>query len=227
MFCQYGVDKALCEKLSAKEEDFYTCEPFRKTLARIQEIAETGAYGDAVSYTSDAEAKAAFINGDAAMYCFATSFVSELDASEHADKFVFNFGPQFSDSIHDQTVGLRTYGWNCYVGSCVENDPAKLEAVKLWLNFLTSVEGTEVLWSAGTIPATDLSYVDRSTLDPFMVTIFDAIASDAYSVPDLCQAWFDASVKAPYRNAVTAIITGATDIDGAMQFVADWQASIG
>lgn len=36
-----------------------------------------------------------------------------------------------------------------------------------------------------------------------------------------------ASVKAPYRNAVTAIITGATDIDGAMQFVADWQASIG
>ena len=58
-------------------------------------------------------------------------------------------------------------------------------------------------------------------------TIFDAIASDAYSVPDLCQAWFDASVKAPYRNAVTAIITGATDIDGAMQFVADWQASIG
>lgn len=161
------------------------------------------------------------------MYCFATSFVSELDASEHADKFVFNFGPQFSDSIHDQTVGLRTYGWNCYVGSCVENDPAKLEAVKLWLNFLTSGEGTEALWSAGTIPATDLSYVDRSTLDPFMATIFDAIASDAYSVPDLCQAWFDASVKAPYRNAVTAIITGATDIDGAMQFVADWQASIG
>lgn len=146
------MDKALCEKLSAKEEDFYTCEPFRKTLARIQEIAETGAYGDAVSYTSDAEAKAAFINGDAAMYCFATSFVSELDASEHADKFVFNFGPQFSDSIHDQTVGLRTYGWNCYVGSCVENDPAKLEAVKLWLNFLTSGEGTEALWSAGTIP---------------------------------------------------------------------------
>ena len=227
LFCQYGVDKALCEKLSAKEEDFYTCEPFRKTLARIQEIAETGAYGDAVSYTSDAEAKAAFINGDAAMYCFATSFVSELDASEHADKFVFNFGPQFSDSIHDQTVGLRTYGWNCYVGSCVENDPAKLEAVKLWLTFLTSREGTEALWSAGTIPATDLSYVDRSTLDPFMATIFDAIASDAYSVPDLCQAWFDASVKAPYRNAVTAIITGATDIDGAMQFVADWQASIG
>ena len=25
----------------------------------------------------------------------------------------------------------------------------------------------------------------------------------------------------------TAIITGATDIDGAMQLVADWQASIG
>mgnify|MGYP001152709281 CR=1 FL=1 len=226
-FCWDSHEERLRPVLAQLAQLRHTCEPFRKTLARIQEIAETGAYGDAVSYTSDAEAKAAFINGDAAMYCFATSFVSELDASEHADKFVFNFGPQFSDSIHDQTVGLRTYGWNCYVGSCVENDPAKLEAVKLWLNFLTSGEGTEVLWSAGTIPATDLSYVDRSTLDPFMATIFDAIASDAYSVPDLCQAWFDASVKAPYRNAVTAIITGATDIDGAMQFVADWQASIG
>ena len=70
------MDKALCEKLSAKEEDFYTCEPFRKTLARIQEIAETGAYGDAVSYTSDAEAKAAFINGDAAGTAFSGAALS-------------------------------------------------------------------------------------------------------------------------------------------------------
>ena len=66
----------------------------------------------------------------------------------------------------------------------MENDPAKLEAVKLWLNFLTSGEGTEVLWSAGTIPATDLSYVDRSTLDPFMATIFKTPSpTDAYGVP--------------------------------------------
>lgn len=226
MFCQYGVDQALCEKLAAGEEDFYSNEAFRKTLARIQEIAATGAYGDAVSYTSDAEAKAAFLNGDAAMYCFATSFVSELAASEHADKFVFNYGPQFSDSVHDKTVGLQTYGWNVYVGSCVEKDEAKLAAVRLWLEYLTSGGGTAALWEAGTLPATDMSYVDESTLSPFMATIFDAIASDIYGVPDLCQAWFDASVKAPYRTAVTAVITGASDIDGAMQFVADWQQSM-
>ena len=30
-----------------------------------------------------------------------------------------------------------------------------------------------------------------------------------------------------FLEGKTAIITGATDIDGAMQFVADWQASIG
>lgn len=47
-----------------------------------------------------------------------------------------------------------------------------------------------------------------------MATIFDATPPDAYSVPRPLPAWFDASVKAPYRNAVTAIITGATDIDG-------------
>ena len=225
LFCQYGVDQELCAKLTAKEEDFFSNESFRKTLEKIQGIANTGAYGDAVSYTSDAEAKASFINGDAAMYCFATSFVSELAASEHADKFVFNYGPQFADSIHDKTVGLRTYGWNVYVGSAVENDAAKLDAVKLWLEFLTSADGTNALWEAGTIPATDLSVVDKSALSPCRATIFDAIAADGYSVPDLCQAWFDASVKAPYRTAVTAIITGATDIDGAMQFVADWQST--
>ena len=226
LFCQYGVDKALCDRLTAGEEDFFASEPYRKTLERIAEIAATGAYGDAVSYTSNDEAKAAFLNGDAAMYCFATSFVSELDASEHADKFVFNFGPQFPDSLVDKTVGLRTYGWNVYVGSCVQEDEAKLAAVKEWLAFLTSGEGTAALWEGGTIPATDLSYVDPASLDPFMTTIFDAIASDAYSVPDQCQAWYDASIKAPYRNAVTAIITGATDIDGAMQFLADWQTSM-
>ena len=226
LFCQYGVDKAMCDRLTAGEEEFFSNEAYRKTLERIGEIAATGAYGDAVSYTSNDEAKAAFLNGDAAMYCFATSFVSELDASEHADKFVFNFGPQFSDSLVDKTVGLRTYGWNVYVGSCVENDEAKLEAVKEWIRFLTSGDGTAALWEGGTIPATDLSYVDPQALDPFMVTIFDAISSDAYSVPDQCQAWYDASIKAPYRNAVTAIITGATDIDGAMQFLADWQTSM-
>ena len=226
LFCQYGVDKAMCDRLTAGEEDFFSNEAYRKTLERIAEIAATGAYGDAVSYTSNDEAKALFLNGDAAMYCFATSFVSELDASEHADKFVFNFGPQFPDSLVDKTVGLRTYGWNVYVGSCVEGDEAKLAAVKEWIAYLTSGEGTAALWEGGTIPATDLSYVEPETLDPFMTTIFDAIASDAYSVPDQCQAWYDASIKAPYRNAVTAIITGATDIDGAMQFLADWQASV-
>ena len=226
LFCQYGVDKAMCDRLSAGEEDFFSNEAYRKTLERIAEIAATGAYGDAVSYTSNDEAKAAFLNGDAAMYCFATSFVSELDASEHADKFVFNFGPQFPDSLVDKTVGLRTYGWNVYVGSCVENDDAKLAAVKEWIAYLTSGEGTAALWEGGTIPATDLSYVQPETLDPFMSTIFDAIASDAYSVPDQCQAWYDASIKAPYRTAVTAIITGAEDIDGAMQLLADWQASV-
>ena len=139
---------------------------------------------------------------------------------------MFNFGPQFPDSIIDKTVGLRTYGWNVYVGSSVENDEAKLAAAKEWIAYLTSGEGTAALWEGGTIPATDLSYVDPEALDPFMTTIFDAIASDAYSVPDQCQAWYDASIKAPYRTAVTAIITGAEDIDGAMQMLADWQASM-
>jgi len=228
MFCQMGVDQALCEKLSAKEEDFYSNEAFRNTLAHIQEIAKTGAYGDAVAYTSDAEAKANFISGNAAMYCFATSFVSDLDASEYADKFVFNFGPQFSDSLHQgETVGLRTYGWNCYAGSCVEKDPAKLAAVKAWLSYLTSADGTAVLAANGTIPATDPTSADTSKLDGFMQTIYSAVGdTSVYSVPDLCQAWFDASVKAPYRNAVTSIITGAADIDGAMQLLADWQSSI-
>ena len=226
LFCQYGVDKARCDRLSAGEEDFFSNEAYRKTLERIAEIAATGAYGDAVAYTSNDEAKAAFLNGDAAMYCFATSFVSELDASEHADKFVFNFGPQFPDSLVDKTVGLRTYGWNVYVGSCVEQDEAKLAAVKEWIDFLTSGEGTAALWEGGTIPATDLSYVEPETLDPFMTTIFDAIASDAFSVPDQCQAWYDASIKAPYRTAVTGVITGDASIDEAMQLLADWQTSV-
>ena len=226
LFCQYGVDKAMCDRLSAGEEDFFSNEAYRKTLERIAEIAATGAYGDAVAYTSNDEAKAAFLNGDAAMYCFATSFVSELDASEHADKFVFNFGPQFPDSLVDKTVGLRTYGWNVYGGSCVEQDEAKLAAVKEWIDLLTSGEGTAALWEGGTIPATDLSYVEPETLDPFMTTIFDAIASDAFSVPDQCQAWYDASIKAPYRTAVTGVITGDARIDEAMQLLADWQTSV-
>ena len=224
LFCQYGVDQAMCNRLSAGEEDFFTSEPYRKTLARIQEIAATGAYGDAVAVTSDAEAKAAFINGDAAIYNFATSFISELNASEHVDKFRYSYGPQFPDSLYDQTVGMRVYGWCNYVGSCVEKDPAKLEAVKLWLDYLTGEEGTQVLWAAGTIPATNMSVVDMSDQNPFMQSVFAALGDgNVKSVSDQCVAWYDASIKAPYRNAVTAMITGAADIDGAMQLLEDWQ----
>lgn len=224
LFCQYGVDQAMCNRLSAGEEDFFTSEAYRKTLARIQEIAATGAYGDAVAVTSDAEAKAAFINGDAAMYNFATSFISELNASEHVDKFRYSYGPQFPDSLYDQTVGMRVYGWCNYVGSCVEKDPAKLEAVKLWLDYLTGEEGTQVLWAAGTIPATNMSVVDMSDQNPFMQSVFAALGDgNVKSVSDQCVAWYDASIKAPYRNAVTAMITGAADIDGAMQLLEDWQ----
>lgn len=226
MFCQEGVDKTMVDELSNGTLDFYSNESFRKTLSYIQQIADTGAYGDAVAYTSNDEAEAAFINGDAAMYNFATSFVSELEESEHANSFVFNYGPQLPDSVQDKTVGLRVFGWDCYVGSCVEKDPNKLKAVELWLEYLTSQEGTDVLWNAGTIPATDLSKVDMSGKDDFMKSIFAAIAADdVYSVPDLCVGWFDPSVKVPYRTAVTSIITGTSTIDEAMQLLADWQTT--
>ena len=226
LFCQYGIDPELCAKIQAGEEDIYTNEAYRKTLARIQEIAETGAYGDAVSYTSNDEAEASFINGDAAIYNFATSFISELEESEHADSFVFSYGPQFPDSIHDETVGMRVFGWCCYVGSGVEKDKDKVDAVKLWFEYLTSAEGTQGLWDAGTIPGTDLSFIDTSDMSGLMKSVFAALNdSTVYSVSDQCVSWYDASFKAPYRNAVTAIITGSTDIDGAMQFMEDWQSS--
>ncbi len=224
MFCQEGVDKAMVDQLSAGTLDFYTNQSFRNTLTYIKQIADTGAYGDNVVYTSNDEAEAAFINGDAAMYNFATSFVSELEESEHANSFVFSYGPQFADSVQDKTVGLRVFGWDCYVGSCVEKDAAKMKAVELWMEYLTSPEGTKILWDAGTIPATDLSGVDMSGKDDFMKSIFAAIAdNNVYSVPDLCVGWFDPSVKVPYRTAVTSIITGTTTIDEAMQMLADWQ----
>ncbi len=225
LFCQHGVDKKMVDDLSTGKLDFYSNQNFRKTLAYIQKIAETGAYGDAVRYTSNNEAEAAFINGDAAAYNFATSFVSELEASEHNESFVFSYGPQFVDSLHpDKTVGLRVFGWDCYVGSRVEKDPAKIEAVSRWLEYLTSEEGTRVLWENGTIPATDLSSVDMSDRSSFMQSVFAAIAdSNVYSVPDLCVGWFDPSVKVPYRTAVTSIITGALTIDEAMGLLRDWQ----
>ena len=119
---------------------------------------------------------------------------------------------------------MRVYGWCNYVGSCVEKDPAKLEAVKLWLDYLTGEEGTQVLWAAGTIPATNMSVVDMSDQNPFMQSVFAALGDgNVKSVSDQCVAWYDASIKAPYRNAVTAMITGAADIDGAMQLLEDWQ----
>lgn len=226
LFCQYGVTPELCESIQNGETDIYTCEPYRKTLARIQEIANTGAYGDAVSYTSNDEAEAKFLNGEAAVYNFATSFVSELEESPYADNFVFDYGPQFPDSEHDETVGMRVFGWCNYVGSKVADDPAKLEAIKLWLNYLTGAEGTQLLWEAGTIPGTDLSVVDTSSMDSLMKSVFESLNDGSvYSVSDQCVSWYDASFKAPYRNAVTAIITGAADIDGAMQMMKDWQTS--
>jgi hypothetical protein len=188
--------------------DFYSNESFRKTLAYIEQIADTGAYGDAVSYTSNDEAEAAFLNGDAAMYNFATSFVPELEESEHANSFVFTTAHSCRIPFQDKTVGLRVFGWDCYVGSCVEEDANKLKGGR-------TVDGVpHVRRRNGCALERRHDSRDRplqrglSGQDDFMQSIFAAIAADdVYSVPDLCVGWFDPSVKVPYRTAVTSIIT--------------------
>ena len=145
--------------------------PLDDIVAGIKGSCKTDALdfaNDAVACTSNDEAKASFQSGDAAMYRFAASFISEPYASEHADQFAFNFGSRFPDSIVDKTVGLRTCGWNVYADSCAEQDEARPAAAREWICFLTSGDGTAAPWEGGAIPSADLSYVQPETPDPSM-----------------------------------------------------------
>lgn len=223
MFCRYGVNEELCKKLSANEITWADCEPYRKTFERILELSQAGAFAGNVATTSDAQAKALFVEGSAAMYTFATSFINELDVSPHAANFVFNWGPEFSDGVYDKRVGLKPFGEVIAVGSRVGLDPAKLAAVGTFFKYIAGEEATSLYFKeSGHITATSLSGADTSSLTPFYANVFDAMNEDVIVVPDLCQAWFDASIKVPYRNAVTAMITQTLTVDEALQLLQDW-----
>lgn len=227
LFCQNGVDKELCEKLSSGEEDFFTCEPFRKTLEEIKQIADTGAYGENCAYMSNNEARSLFLNGDAAMYGNGSFSINDFASSDVANDVVFSFGPQFADKVYEGTVGMRVYGWSLLCGSRVGKSEAKLAAVKDLFKFITSEEGGAIAFKSGTIPAADPTAAAASSGGTTVETsIFEALASeDVYTVPDMCQEWFDASIKVPFRTAVTAVLSGTATIDQAMQLLADWQSS--
>jgi len=223
MFCRYGLTEDICKQLTAGTLKFKDCQPFVKTFGKILELAQAGAYADNVGTTSDAQAKALFLENKAAMYTFATTFINELDASKYSKDFVFNWGPDFSDGTNSKTVALKPFGWVLAVGSKVAGDPDKLAAATTFIKYIASDEATSLYFTkSGHITATKMSNTDTSSLSPLYKSVFNSMEDDAIVVPDLCQAWFDASIKVPYRTAVTGMITKTLTVEKAIGLLQDW-----
>lgn len=200
-------------------------EGLRKTFEYMQQLQEAGAYPENVANLNNTQAQETFMAGGAAMYCGGSWMGSDMDKCEIADDILFNFGPQFEDSIYDQTVAMRPYSWTFAFGSRMNDDEAKKEAVATFIDWWFSEErALENMKIDGDAPAIILS--DDSALDelgPVSSQIAKAAVVDGVvSVIDP-NSWceFDGSVTVIW-NAMTSIITGTIDAEEALSQMQDW-----
>ena len=201
------------------------CEGLRKTFEYIQQLQEAGAYPENVANLNNTQAMETFMAGGAAMYCGGSWMGTDMDKSEIAEDIVFDFGPQFEDSIYDQTVAMRPYSWTFAFGSRLDEDEAKKEAaatfVEWWFSEEVALENLETEGEAPAIILSDESVLDQ--LGPVSAQIAKcAVADDVVSVIDP-NSWceYDGSVTVIW-NAMTSIITGTIDAEEALSQIQDW-----
>lgn len=201
------------------------CEGMVKTFEYIQQLADAGAYPDNVANLNNTQAQEMFMAGAAAMYCGGNWMAADMDECDIAEDIVFDWGPQFEDSIYDQTVAMRPYSWIYAFGSKIGDDEAKKEAITAYMNFVFDEErAIHFVETEGTAPSIILS--DNSVLEnlgPVSSQMAKAGVEDGVvSVIDP-NSWceYDGSVTVIW-NAMTAIITGTIDAEEAISQMQDW-----
>lgn len=226
MFCNYGLDYEMAQKLQNRELKFADCDAFINTFNRIAELAAAGAYDADVATASEAVALARFAAGEAAMKCSYDivwkNFNGYLETGESdvANHCVFNFGPKFADGVED-FCGIRMYGWTLMLSSKLAKNDDSREAAMAFLDFFFSEEGTAINQTY-MVPAVAFELKDAESMTMVEASTYESYLADIVPVPDSNQAWFDQSIKPTYRNAVTGLICGTLTVDEALAMMQDW-----
>ena len=237
-FCnQYGWTEEQCEKftegkLAAKDTAFY--DQFR----RIAELAAAGAFASDVASVTNDEACEAYLSGEGAAlqiydgwrYDQMQLCLSDPDGNSTTYNTLMNsqftYGFDFSDDLFSEgdVNGIKMNNWGVYVGACAENDPQKLAACVAFLEFFVSQKEYS-RWSdvASSIPlkwGTDGAY-SVFTLEQSYQKAYSEEGTFFHDPTD----WFTVSITDEYDEAVTGLIDGTLDVDGACALLDAWQAA--
>lgn len=218
------------------EEDYWTdfvendlkvadCESLRKVFEYMQQLQEAGAYPENVANLNNTQAQELFMSGGAAMYCGGDWMGTAMDECAIAEDIYFDCGPQFADSIYDQTVAMRPYSFVFAFGASLNEDEAKKEAVATFMDWWYSEDVVvESMKVTGATPVTILS--DTSVLDelgPVSSQIANQASVDGVVAVIDPNSWcaYDGSTTVIW-NAMTSIITGTIDAEEALSLMQDW-----
>ena len=219
-FTRYGFTEEMAKQIQAGELKYADCEPITKSFARMQELAEAGAFNEDCYTTSHAQALAMFEEGKAAMYTIYSSIEPDLSNPDVANHTRDNAGPEFPDGALSGPSILRKFDWVLALGNVAKSDDAKYAAILDFLKFFASEEGTKIMTDAGYAPATKYDTAKMENVTMLGRDINESYVSDKWLSSDYAfSAWFDKKYTGEYTTVITGVLTQTITAEEAVEIL--------
>lgn len=236
---QYGWTKEQCEKFEAGEIDVRQT-AFLKAFELTHTLSAAGCYLPDVATTKNDTAGAQWVSGQAAIWQIYDGFrhgqmkTYDEDPEAYAEYYTplmegeFRLGFETPDDVFEdgEVHGIKMNNWGVYIGSCAQADEQKLAACVAFIEHMVSEEEyTHWVKASSSIP---LNWTSDEAYDYSMwgleQSYYEAYALEGTFFHEPTD-WFQKSITDDYRNAITGLICGTLDVDGACEIFDTWQAS--
>ena len=235
---QYGWTKEQCDQFVAQEINVRET-AFCKAFEMCYTLAQAGCYAPDAATTKNSAASEQWAAGLAAIWQTYDGYrhklmqVYDSDPEAYATYYTplmeseFRMGFETPDDIFEdgEVHGCKMFNWGVFIGSCAEQDPQKLAACVAFLEFMVSEEAyPHWVKASSSIPVvwtSDESY-DYSMwgLEQSYYEAYVAEGTFFEEPPVWCSRICD-----DYRNAITGLICGTLDVEGACEIFDTWQVS--
>ncbi|GGD89118.1 ABC transporter substrate-binding protein [Microbacterium murale] len=206
-------------------DDSYANDDFRILYEYIQKMHDVGCFSDNATTQSYTQAMNEFAQGNAAFVNSTSSASTIVDSSKVESVDVgFWAGPTFSDGVGDQQMIVNVPAAPIAFGRSVADDPAKIEAVKKFVEYWYSDAGQQILAAEGGLaPATTYTAEIDPAKRPAFAAVLDVVeqaSADGWWSP---RAQVDSVVPTSVQNAMydsfNGLVTGDLDADAALDIV--------
>lgn len=149
-WARYGYYSHVADILDGK--DTFENPDFVNYFAKLQELAEHGAFSENITTTDYDQAVEYFVSGKAAILDSGSWAAGSDGFAKLGDQIGFWWGPVFEDGVGNQKVSMQIPSSPLCVNAEVANDPEKLEAVSTFFDYYYGQEAAKISVETGSVP---------------------------------------------------------------------------